>query len=190
MFGVSFQPGAQGFNQNGNGQPSQSPSGAVQEAIKILSLRLPKVVGAQASVPMPLLTSQGSGGNPRVNSVVNQIMARFGGQGAPSMPAMPSGQPSGPNFAGASAPYQQAPQMPSWLPPSWTPPRVVVDTPRTGTDADLSQGGGQPPNMIGDLPPGLFQPPPAPNPGWTNLGSQLGSYQGGSDQNPFDMPLF
>lgn len=48
-FGVSFQPGAQ------DGQ-SQQP---VQQAIQLLSLRLPSVVGARALAPQALLQSQG-----------------------------------------------------------------------------------------------------------------------------------
>jgi hypothetical protein len=75
--GLTFQPGTDPDNwERTDGRVARPNSGGVQEAIKILSLRLPKVVGAQAPAPMPLLTSQGSGGNPMIDSVVNQVMAR------------------------------------------------------------------------------------------------------------------
>src|SRR5688572_14678794 len=95
--GVNFQPGGgQDLTQE---RPRNAGSG-VQEAIKVLSLRLPKVVGAQAAVPMPLMQSQGGGGN-RVDSVVNQILSRI----------MPTGQPQSQPMAGlAPQPQQQAPQ--------------------------------------------------------------------------------
>lgn len=112
MIGVNFQPGANQDNgQNGNG--GSRPGSGVQEAIKVLSLRLPKVVGAQAAVPMPLLTSQGGGGN-RVDSVVNQVLARVmpGGQ-------MPMGQPQGAGpvsqdqgFLGGANPFQTLQRAP------------------------------------------------------------------------------
>ena len=104
MFGVNFQPGY----GNGNDQQRESrPSGGsgVQEAIKILSLRLPKVVGAQAAAPMALLTSQGSGGNPRVDGVVNQVLSRMGVM-KPGQPAAPVlGTPFG---ASDTMPFQAA----------------------------------------------------------------------------------
>lgn len=83
MFGINFQPGMQEQQgQNGNG--SRPSGGGVQEAIKVLSLRLPKVVGAHGIAPMPLLTSEGSGGNPRVDSIVQQILSRMGVDAYPS----------------------------------------------------------------------------------------------------------
>ena len=92
--GVSFQP-ATGNMSPVDQQRARAAGGGVQEAIKILSLRLPKVVGAQALAPSLLLTSQGSGGNPRVDSVVNQIMQRMfpspSNANTPAAPVLPSG---------------------------------------------------------------------------------------------------
>jgi hypothetical protein len=189
MIGVNFQPGS---NQNGmqNGQQT-SPTGGIQEAIKILSLRLPKVVGAQSASPMPLLTSQGSGGNPRVDSIVNQIMARLGpqmGQSQPSAPMMPQGAPS---FGGAASTPYQPPQQQQQQQPPWgnTMPRVVVGppAPRWPGQAQIDGGSGPFPGNSG-MNGGA--PPPIP-PGWGDLGSNLGSYGGGA-QDPFrfDEPLF
>lgn len=91
--GVNFQPGAQSYGQqNGQGGPSrqQGSNQGVQEAIKVLSLRLPKVVGARAVAPAPLLTSQGSGGNPNVDSIVESVLSRmFPGQGSGPAPSAP-----------------------------------------------------------------------------------------------------
>lgn len=167
MIGVSFQPGQNG-QQNGQAG-SQPTGGGVQEAIKVLSLRLPKVLGAQAAVPMPLLTSQGSGGNPRVDSIVQQILARIMPQG-PAMPMQPAGMPSFGN-----KPQQQAP-----LPSPWSTPNIVIGNPPTyGTDANL--GGNTPPGMIAGPPPQMpnfNQPTPPPN--WGQIGSLLGGSYGGS----------
>lgn len=147
--GVSFQPGGEQQQQQQNGNGRTSGGGGVQEAIKILSLRLPKVLGAQAAVPMPLLTSQGSGGT-RVDAIVNQIMSRIGRpQGPPSMDAPPTApmpaqpMPSGPHHPFGELgtlggqeprrtqgpfPAQQAPAPP--MPPSRPPvPMFNIDQP-------------------------------------------------------------
>lgn len=62
-YGLSFMPGADdgtGTNQqNGPQRPAGTP---VQSAIKLLSLRLPSVVGANAISPQALLQSPGSAG--------------------------------------------------------------------------------------------------------------------------------
>ena len=51
-FGVSFVPGAQDpAQQQQNGTRGGAPRNPVQEAIQILSLRLPKVFGARALAP-------------------------------------------------------------------------------------------------------------------------------------------
>ena len=142
MIGVNFQPGSNGQQgQNGQGQSRPSGAGGIQEAIKVLSLRLPKVVGAQASAPMPLLTSQGSGGNPRVDSVVNQVMARFAPQGPGQMGQPPMGQ--APMQAQQNAPFQPmsnpwaglmgnlgGQQQPAQAPQSQSSPWAGGQTPR------------------------------------------------------------
>lgn len=188
--GVNFQPGGGDPNQQ-----QRSPGAGVQEAIKVLSLRLPKVVGAQAAVPMPLLTSQGSGGN-RVDSVVNQILARIMPTGqpqsqpmatmAPQQPQAPQGAPS---FSGSATPQYTPPQRPAGPPalPAWPwggqMPRVIIGgPPTTGTDAQLSGGFGPPsgtdtpsapPGMIGTLPPN-----------WEDLMRSLGGGGGSAPSEP------
>ena len=189
MIGVSFQPGSQDLS-NGNGARPSQGSG-VQEAIKVLSLRLPKVLGAQASVPMPLLTSQGSGGNPRVDSIVNQVLSRVMPQQQQPMPVLPAmsgsqpGQPpSGPSFSGSAQYQPPKPASAPWAPPpGWTPPRVVVDAPNIFGPGEPTIGQ-PPPGFLGELPPGFEFPQTPPNP-FDNLGRLLGGYQGGggSDRN-------
>ena len=86
--GIQFLPGAQGENgptsPRGGGDP-------IQEAVRILSLRLPRVVGAQAIAPQALLTSPGGAANPFIDTLVDMILRRVmpngnmgGGQGSMS----------------------------------------------------------------------------------------------------------
>ena len=135
--GVNFQPG--------QGDPAQGikkkPDQGVQEAIKVLSLRLPRVVGAQAMAPAPLLNSQGSGGNPRVDSVVNQVLSRL----------MPTGD------SGIKTP---APML-----PGGDQPRDVSPQPgESGTMPPPRFDGGRPSPMLRDLvkPEPRWRPAPGP----------------------------
>lgn len=125
--GVSFQPGAYQGNGQQNGQNGQGPlgGGAVQEAIKILSLRLPKVVGAQAAAPSMLLTSAGSGGNPRVDSVVDRIMRRMLPGSAPNMPLL-GADPFSDRFSEPR--FTSAGTYPNWLNAAVRAPRVSFGT--------------------------------------------------------------
>ena len=171
-------------------QAKPSAGSGVQEAIKVLSLRMPKVVGAQAA--SPLLGGTGAQGS-RIDSVVNQVLARM----------FPTGAPQGQTpIVGANqgAPSQDAPAMPSWpwmpqqqqqpqqqkpwQPPAGFNPRVSVDNPMGGGDftlgADGRPTGGQPPAMIGELPQN-FQ---APQPNFDRIGQLLGggSWGGGGGE--------
>lgn len=193
MIGVNFQPGATGDygQQTGNGRPSAGSG--IQEAIKILSLRLPRVLGAQPAASMPLLTSQGSGGNPRVDSIVNQVLSRVGMGQQPPMAMQPSRVGAGPSFGGTqnALPMPQSP---------WTggTPRVIVDSPmgqpqRWPGQSQLDGGGGQPPSLFGELPPNFQAPTPPPqDPGFGEIGKRLGEYPnyGGYDQPSFGEPMF
>lgn len=177
MGGVNFQPGTQDDQQRyGNGSRPPGSSQGIQEAIKVLSLRLPKVVGANAVAPNALLSSQGGGGNPHIDSLVDSVLAKYfpqASQGRAVAPMIPAGgmqreQPQ--QGYGQPMPPQQRPMMPAAAPS--TAPRVIVSDPppntppttpfvggaprfpgqpRSGYDTDLS-GGGQPPGMFGELP--------------------------------------
>lgn len=138
--GVSFQPGSQ---QDATQRPGSSPSQGVQEAIKVLSLRMPKVVGARAMAPGQLLNAQGSGGNPLIDSVVNQVLARYFPTDAPPMTQAPS--------LGGAPVLGPRPGESSTMPPSPMPSRMPRITPiETGQSPTIS-------------PPGVYAPPPAPN---------------------------
>jgi len=167
--GVSFEPGSQDDELRRRTQGQRGAEG-VQEAIKVLSLRLPKVIGAQGVAPSALLKAPGGMGRPGVDSIVEQVLAKFfpGGSGgaaqapmAPQPMGMSPAQPSpGPN----AVPYE---------PPSPSPrPRVVVDSPfgqpPRWPGQPQADGGGTPSDLIGELPPNLpptwpSQPPSAPD---------------------------
>ena len=139
--GVSFQPNDPQRSERGSGPNASNAPQGVQEAIKILSLRLPRVVGARASSPQALLSSPGAGGNPRVDSVVNQVMQKFfptASMGAmPPVPGAPPtlGQPR-PGVSG-SMPVSPPVRFPDNRPeePRSSPvlgrPRISVDQPFT-----------------------------------------------------------
>lgn len=144
--GASFQPG---LNDNGDEERRRRNAG-VQEAIKVLSLRMPRVVGASAPAPSALLNAPGSGGNPQIDSVVNQILQRVMGSGgqaptnaAPSVPmSAPSAtrpspttplssmmRPSSPAVAPHAPP--SAPQQ-GFRPPTPPPPSFTFPAPNPG----------------------------------------------------------
>lgn len=185
MIGVNFQPGG---GSGGSGNRPQGGNNSVQEAIKVLSLRLPRVVGAQAVSPQALLSSPGSGGNPRVDSVVNQVWQRlFPSPGASAetaqMPAFgmapqsaydsgaqPQNAPSfgGEHYLGPQRSLQTAPRRES--PSIDHAPRVVVDNPLGFGDFSVGQDGrpfgggnlfGAPPSLDGgSQPPASIAPLP------------------------------
>ena len=138
--GVNFQPGSMEQERNRRMGASGSADG-VQEAIKVLSLRLPKVVGARAVSPSALLQGQGGQGNPQIDSMVERVLAKmFPGQGgpAPTAPMLPTQSPGeshsyGPQFSGniqgGGQPRREqtsdAPGRQFWRPQ----PNVIVGTP-------------------------------------------------------------
>lgn len=130
MIGVNFQPGQSGQQTASGGQKPANTG--VQEAIKVLSLRLPKVVGARGIAPQALLESQGGGG--RVDGVVSKIMGEMFPTGAP--PAAP-GVPGAPTVSGSVSPTTP---LASFMPPQAFAPDVAraprispVDEPGMGS---------------------------------------------------------
>lgn len=95
--GKSFQPGADAQNGNVRGGPGQSP---IQTAIKLLSLRLPSVVGARGIAPQALLQSPGGaavGGDMGVDAVIamlRRLMQQSGGDGGPQAQGVLGGSPT------------------------------------------------------------------------------------------------
>lgn len=130
--GFSFQPGADsgpGGMQDHMVGPASGGSNP-QQAVKVLSLRVPKTLPSNAPVSTALLNGQGSAapGAQGLTSLVQALMQVFqphAPQGAPGMPSpggpqaptsapqFPSGapQPTGPEFQGNydTPPMQNAP---------------------------------------------------------------------------------
>lgn len=198
--GVNFQPGSYQNGENGqNGQARPGGSG-VQEAIRILSLRLPKVVGAQAISPMALLTSQGSGGN-RVDSVVNQVLSRLMPEQRPQAMGGFTPQVVG-DRGGQSSPMPmpnaRGPEMP-YVPPPMSAPRVSPIERGGGMPSTPSTPSGPvyttppPPRRIDYTQPDRPLPMPTPvappptNP-WDHLSSMMGNFPSGVPD--YEPPLF
>lgn len=107
--GRSFAPNSDQMSQRPPGGAGQSP---VQEAVRVLSLRLPRVVGASAPAPGALMGGMGGQGlaGPTSNPIVQQLMQMIlGGQTAqqggaiPGLP-VPGGMPSMPASMGGFTP--------------------------------------------------------------------------------------
>lgn len=97
MLGQSFLPGAD--DQRMQQQEGAGPVNPVQEAIKVLSLKIPRYLGAQAPAPPQLLNSMGGGAlqNPLAQLILQQFMPHAGGGGSSPMPgATPAAPPPGP----------------------------------------------------------------------------------------------
>ena len=151
-FGISFVPGAP---DNGTGRAT-GRTGAlrnpVQEAVKILSLRLPKFYGSQSIAPAPLLTASGGMGQPAARgNVTAQALAQLAGlppsMAQPRMPApmLPAPAPPLPSMGGTKT-------TEGWLGQErqQQPPRAPIQ--------DTWPGGGGPPLPF-ERPPWPLPPP-------------------------------
>lgn len=107
--GFSFFPG-----QDDREQPLHSgsvpPSDVVQEAIRVLALRLPRVIGGRPIAAAPLLESMGGAGAPHANSLVAALMRSLGVGTPPNLPR--------PDVGATDAGIPRAPSPP---PPHITP---------------------------------------------------------------------
>ena len=107
-FGVSFLPGGDAQYKR-----PQGTSAPLQEAIKVLSLRVPRVVGANPLAPLALLTGQGGGGMP--SGIVETLLrALTPPESAPPVAAIPgpmTPQAPAPTLAGPMVPQPAVPSM-------------------------------------------------------------------------------
>ncbi len=109
MPGISFSP----FNQPPQMGQGQRPGGVtpIQDAIRMLSFRMPSTVGASSPTPQGLMGGQtalgGQLGNPLA---LNWLRALFGGQAMPGapLPGMGAGTPPG-GFGGIPGLPRQGP---------------------------------------------------------------------------------
>lgn len=158
--GMSFSP----FNQDASGkaQAGQTAGAApVQDAIKILSLRTPTVVGASAPAPQSLLggptVQGGSVGTAGSADALQALLRRLLMAQAPS--AAPGGQPPSSPFAltpGATAPM--APSMAPLSAPPTDPPLPVSFNFGTGNQPGATPGQTPPPTQSSSP----FSPSPIP----------------------------
>ena len=123
-FGISFFP-----DQTQDGpRPDQSSAQPLQEAVRILSLRLPRGAPGQAVAPAGLLEAPGGGG--LAPAMLMAILQRLlmGGMMPGTMPGgMPGGIPApAPAPAPRIIPAAQGPHVPL---PGGPAPSLVVDQP-------------------------------------------------------------
>jgi len=79
-YGVSFLPNGDQRYQ----RPGTTGASPVQEAIRVLSLRVPRVVGSTPMAPLALLTGQGGGGAP--SGVVETLLRALAPPQSPATP--------------------------------------------------------------------------------------------------------
>jgi hypothetical protein len=179
QFGLSFVP-------DGQTDPTKKKVGEggvtpTQQAIQLLSLRLPRVVGGSPIAPAPLLQSPGGAGRPSPESVAQQVMSRVLPTGAtspdasapnvqqPAQSATPMQQPSG-GYSDNPSPFSQSPisrdqgfAMPAQSAVSQPVPRmspsvdVAPSTPNVPT-APNSMPTAPADRPIGQPGPGVFVP--------------------------------
>jgi hypothetical protein len=122
QIGISFMPTAenQGTGQAGPTASPLAPSTDLAQAYKILSLRLPTVVGARAPVASALLTSPGSGAFGGMNpyAALFQALIKAGLNGGGDLPGLGDAGPA----SGASLPGRVVPKISF---PASLPGRVV-----------------------------------------------------------------
>ena len=171
-YGVTFQPGQSFEQERERRMAERGTADGVQEAIRVLSLRLPKVVGAHAPAPSALLQSQGSSGSRDVDSMVEGVLQRIfpnarpaSASSAPPAPMMPVER--GPD---SSPPQHYAqPTTPNWLSDfNGTRPRMVFGSPFGDGDFMFGQDGRpmNPPGLPGvgggnPFPPATIAPLPS-----------------------------
>ena len=126
LFGISFMPGAEG-------QDGQNRVEPFQEAVKLLNLRLPSVIGARSPIGPQLLGATGLQGQPDTEFLRNLLGLRrrqpdVMGPQSPQMvdagmtdfvkagTAMPSKNPPPPRFLPGQKPGAPGPSGPSSQP--------------------------------------------------------------------------
>lgn len=154
--GLSFMPNAQP-NQPGQGpQPGVEP---VQNAIRILSLRLPKVVGGGAFAPGALLNGAGAQGNPFTQTAFAQTQ-KLGSDPLGGLGNLPGPSGSGPSVTGAPSPGLDA----GSIPPGMLQQLLDLLAGRSGGNT-----GGNTPTPSRIIPGGESRNPnPIPSPGPTD----------------------
>jgi hypothetical protein len=125
MIGQSFAPLG---DQNDPTRPQGQQEGVnpVQEAIKVLTLRLPRALGASSPAPRELLTGLGGAGTPMgTGNPLGEILKKLlTGMLPPELGAPSAPMGGGPVPSAPSAPMPQAPQAPTQPAPTSFKPKV------------------------------------------------------------------
>lgn len=176
-FGATFAPFSDPSGKNASVAP-------VQKAIQLLSLRVPRMVGAAAPVPASLLTGPGGTGRPDVHSAVLQsVLKTIMGQGMPMADAEPPASPvaappldappvdtSAPPID-PSAVEHEAPPLPTppvTVPPTVAPPRIApnpIPSPPPDFKVEPPSPSAPPKPVFTFEPPEAPRDNPAPDPG-------------------------
>lgn len=182
--GLAFQPGTMGRSQSG-ASPTGSTPGSVsplQEAIQLLSLRLPSRVAPNAVAPLSLLLGTGGAGLPGASGMGTgwqlEQLRRILGIGQPAAPSHDTGSSDPAGVRGpARAPQSRtfAPSAPGLpLSPSGGAPALPLapaapdygqGTDMIGTNENFGTGGFGGPNFTGSIWWGQPAPPSSPKPG-------------------------
>jgi hypothetical protein len=143
-YGVSFAP----TRDNAMMGPRNAQLTGVPEATQVISLRLPRVVGARSIAPGALLNAEGGGGSDLLGSALLQTLLRTLG-GIPGMPGSLPGGTAGPNPSdehGPNNPFAGPPK--EWTPtgpsmpggPSMPAPAPSTQKPRIVPEEDPTEG--------------------------------------------------
>lgn len=127
--GLSFAPTASAGERMRLGDRQ----GGLQQAVKLLSLRMPRVVGARAIAPQALLQSPGAMGGPPINAVIASVLRSVLG---PEAAGLPSGPP--PAVPPPTAPQRPLPEMPSPMAAQGPSPLGMAPTSWGGASAGVS----------------------------------------------------
>jgi hypothetical protein len=151
--GFSFQPAGP---QNGQGNSQQTAAISPQEAVRILSLRLPRNP-QNSPIPSSLMAAAGGGGTSNLTALLRQLMAQFGQKEyvGPSGPGIDTGEIKSSPTGGQFPPFGGS----GFAPP---PPRIV---PGGGEGRERVPEAPEPPQMqTGPLAPAVphFNPKDLP----------------------------
>lgn len=177
-YGVSFLPGSQDDGKNMRGERTGVNQSPVQEAVKILSLRLPKFYGSQGLAPSLLLNSPGGMGQPgaKGGSATAQALAQMAGlppsMGLPQslVPTLGSGG-GGTDTYNGWAQHEKEMNQPVPAPGAPLPPRIIpgdVERPsgppaQDFTTAPAPTGGGLAPPLSPEYQAYTLANPESPN---------------------------
>lgn len=157
-FGVSFLPGGDAQYQRGQ-DGSMGPGGVpVQQAIKILSMRVPRVVGQSPLAPLSLLTGPGGQGLPPglLDNLLRKQMALAPAGGVPQAIVPPSLPSMAPSAAPSAMPAP--PAIPAGVPPMAAPPAMGMASPVVPPPPMAPVISGAPSPQSQPAPPGVPAP--------------------------------